>query len=284
MCTHCTTAFRTYRDKLFDPPPGFVRKLDMTGAATHAATAPRRHGTPPPGLSLAMKGRMIGDDPDKRPPQDRPRDSVPDSPPASGTLADTSASPSAAPSPVPAADPQMDAYARALRRVALHRDEAAFAELFQYFAPRIRAWLIKTGCAAAQADEVMQDAMTLVWRKARLYDPARAGAATWIFTIVRNRHIDLIRKQRRPEPEDLPWAASESPDPEATVAVTQDSAALRAAIARLPQRQRDVIARAYFADLSHSEIAEVMNLPLGTIKSRIRLGLERLRHELSARQ
>jgi RNA polymerase sigma-70 factor (ECF subfamily) len=238
-----------------------------------------------------MKGRMIGDDPDKRPHPDRPRDSGFDDVPASGGLADngashatTSARPSADSDAAAQARAQTDPFSRALRRVALHRDEAAFAELFQYFAPRIRAWLIKTGCASAQADEVMQDAMTLVWRKARLYDPARAGAATWIFTIVRNRHIDLIRKQRRPEPEDLPWAATESPDPEATVAVSQDSIALRAAIARLPQRQRDVIARAYFADLSHSEIAEVMNLPLGTIKSRIRLGLERLRHELSARQ
>ncbi|MFT5346796.1 MAG: RNA polymerase sigma factor (sigma-70 family), partial [Dinoroseobacter sp.] len=116
--------------------------------------------------------------------------------------------------------------------------------------------------------------------KAHLFDPQRASVATWIFTIARNRKIDMLRKQRRPEPEELTWGAEAEPDQADTLSLQQDTEKLRAALADLPEKQRILVERAFYGDLSHSEIATETGLPLGTIKSRIRLALERLRHEM----
>jgi len=165
-------------------------------------------------------------------------------------------------------------------RVRDDQDKKAFADLFRHFAPRIKGFLMKSGSSDTLAEEVAQDVMATVWQKARLFDPARASVATWIFTIARNRKIDILRKQRRPEPEDLPWGPAAEPDQEDTLALQQDTARLRAAIAELPEKQRDLVKHAYFGELSHSEIATETGLPLGTIKSRIRLALDRLRHDL----
>jgi RNA polymerase sigma-70 factor (ECF subfamily) len=122
--------------------------------------------------------------------------------------------------------------------------------------------------------------MATVWRKAHLFDPSRASAATWMFTIARNKKLDAIRKQRRPEPEDIGWGPEHEPDQEHVIGLQQESEKLGNAIAKLPEKQRLLLERAYFADMSHSEIADVTGLPLGTIKSRIRLALERLRHSM----
>ncbi|MBD3679498.1 MAG: sigma-70 family RNA polymerase sigma factor [Rhodobacteraceae bacterium] len=176
--------------------------------------------------------------------------------------------------------PQESPWAEKLRRVHEHQDKAAFAELFRHFAPRVKAFLIKSGASETLAEECMQEVMTTIWRKAHLFDPTRASAATWIFTIARNRKIDALRKQRRPEPEDLPWGPEAEPDQEDVIALQQESKRLGQALAQLPGNQRDLVERAYFGDLSHSEIAAETGLPLGTIKSRIRLALERLRHEM----
>ena len=165
-------------------------------------------------------------------------------------------------------------------RVRDDQDKKAFGDLFRHFAPRIKGFLMKSGSSDTLAEEVAQDVMATGWQKAGLFDPARASVATWIFTIARNRKIDILRKQRRPEPEDLPWGPSAEPDQEDTIALQQDTVRLRAAIAELPEKQRDLVKQAYFGELSHSEIATETGLPLGTIKSRIRLALERLRHEL----
>ncbi len=161
------------------------------------------------------------------------------------------------------------------------QDTAAFAALFGHFAPRIKAFLMKGGAPQALAEECAQDVMATVWHKAHLFDPTRASVATWVFTIARNRRIDMLRKQRRPEPEDLPWGPEPEPDQADVLALQQESEKLAAALAELPQKQRDLIERAYFGDLSHTEIAAETGLPLGTIKSRIRLALERLRHRMS---
>jgi RNA polymerase sigma factor (sigma-70 family) len=170
-----------------------------------------------------------------------------------------------------------------VERIHTHRDQRAFAQLFAYFAPRVKAFLMKSGADEALAEECAQDVMATLWHKAHLFDPARASVATWIFTIARNKKIDALRKQRRPEPEDLPWGPEPEPDQADVMAMQQDSARLEEAIKTLPDKQRELIERAYFGDLSHSEIAAETGLPLGTIKSRIRLALERLRHDMSER-
>jgi len=160
------------------------------------------------------------------------------------------------------------------------QDEAAFARLFGHFAPRIKAFLMRSGADATLAEECAQEVMATLWQKAHLFDPTRASAATWIFTIARNRRIDALRKQKRPEPEDLTWGIAPEPDQADVLALQQESDQLSAAIAALPEKQRVLIEKAYFSDLSHSEIAEQTGLPLGTIKSRIRLALDRLRHAM----
>tara|TARA_R110002049_G_scaffold230290_1_gene402436 strand:- start:17 stop:721 length:705 start_codon:yes stop_codon:yes gene_type:complete len=166
-------------------------------------------------------------------------------------------------------------------RIRDHQDQAAFAALFRHFAPRVKGFLMKSGASAALAEECAQDVMATLWQKSHLFDPTRASVATWIFTIARNRRIDALRKSRRPEPEDLPWGPQEEPDQLDALELAQETEKLGAALALLPDRQRVLIEKAYFGDLSHSEIAAETGLPLGTIKSRIRLALDRLRHKMS---
>lgn len=165
-------------------------------------------------------------------------------------------------------------------RIRDHSDKTAFAALYGHFAPRVKGFLIKSGSDASLAEECAQEVMATVWHKAHMFDPARASVATWIFTIARNRKIDALRKQRRPEPEDLPWGPEADPDQADVMALQQDVEILGRAMADLPAPQRDLINKAYFGDLTHSEIAAETGLPLGTIKSRIRLALDRLRHAM----
>lgn len=178
-------------------------------------------------------------------------------------------------------DTQGTDWAEAMLRVRDTRDQAAFAALFRFYAPRVKAFLMKAGASAAHAEEYMQDVMATVWNKAHLYDPTRASVATWIYTIARNRRIDALRRTRRAEPEDLDWGPEAEPDHADIMTFRQETARLGVALAALPEPQRKLIERAYYGDLSHSEIATETGLPLGTIKSRIRLALDRLRHDMS---
>ena len=161
------------------------------------------------------------------------------------------------------------------------RDKEAFARLFSHFAPRVKSFLMKSGSTAEFAEECTQEVMATVWRKAHMFDGSKASVSTWIFTVARNRKIDMIRKQRRPEPEDLPWGPEHEPSQSDAMIIEEETERLGRAIAELPDKQRHLIERAYFGELTHSEIAEETGLPLGTIKSRIRLALERLRHSMS---
>lgn len=161
------------------------------------------------------------------------------------------------------------------------RDRAAFASLFDHFAPRLKGFIMRSGTSAAQAEEIVQEVMLTVWRKANLFDPHRAQVSAWIYQIARNRQIDVIRKERRPLPEELGANTEVEPDASQILAVEQEAGQLKQAIAKLKPDQRDIIEKAYLGELTHQEISNQTGLPLGTIKSRIRLGLERLRHELS---
>lgn len=162
-----------------------------------------------------------------------------------------------------------------------NRDKRAFGKLFDHFAPRLKGFVIRAGAPAAQAEDIVQDVMMSVWRKAHLFDPERAQVSSWIYQIARNRQIDIARKEGRPVPEALKAEENETePDAGQVLALEQETDVLREALSRLNPDQRDMIEKAYLGELSHSDIAEATGLPLGTIKSRIRLGLDRLRHEL----
>lgn len=176
--------------------------------------------------------------------------------------------------------PENREYVALVERIRDAKDREAFAELFRHFAPRVKAFLMKGGANEGLAEECTQEVMATLWTKAHMFDPSRASVSTWVFTIARNRKIDALRRMKRPEPEDLPWGPEAEPDQADVMTLRQESEKLAAAIAELPEKQRDLIQRAYFGDLSHAQIAEETGLPLGTIKSRIRLALERLRHAM----
>ena len=181
-----------------------------------------------------------------------------------------------------AAEGAGDPWAAELMRLRGGGDQQAFARLYRHFAPRLRAFLIRSGSTPEAAEDCVQEAMASIWRKAHLFDPGRASAATWIFTIARNRRIDLVRRDRRPPPEELPWGPEADPAPAEAVALRQEGARLAVALRSLPDTQRSMVERAYWAELSHSEIAAETGLPLGTVKSRLRLALGRLRSEMDA--
>ncbi len=179
------------------------------------------------------------------------------------------------------ADTDQTDWAGLMLAVQVRQDRTAFAALFRHFAPRVKGFLMKSGTEASIAEDCAQDVMATVWQKAHLFDPTRASVATWVFTIARNRRIDIARKTRRPEPEALDWGGDgEEPDQAEVFETAQETARLTAALSDLPEAQRALIARAFYGDLSHSEIATETGLPLGTIKSRIRLALDRLRTKL----
>ena len=171
-------------------------------------------------------------------------------------------------------------WAELIKKVETLKDTSAFEELFNHFAPRVKAFLMKSGADSQMAEECSQEVMATVWRKAHLFDPSRASASTWIFTIARNKKIDAIRKQNRPEPEQLYPDLDYEPDQESVVELQQETERLTLALRELPEKQRVLVEKAYLGELSHSEIAEITGLPLGTIKSRIRLALEKLRHSM----
>jgi RNA polymerase sigma-70 factor (ECF subfamily) len=161
-----------------------------------------------------------------------------------------------------------------------HQDRTAFSHLFDYFAPRLKGFLMKGGINAAQAEEIVQDVMLTIWRKAAQFDPHRAQVSAWIYQIARNRQIDIFRKENRPVPEELKEDPGTEADASQVLGLEQETGQLRRALANLKPEQREMIEKAYLGELTHQEISAETGLPLGTIKSRIRLGMERLRHEL----
>lgn len=171
-----------------------------------------------------------------------------------------------------------DEHGRLIQAVATRRDREAFAHLFEYFAPRLKAYMMRTGASAGAAEDFAQDAMLTVWRKADLFDPRRASAATWIFTIARNRRLDVLRKEARalalPELDLIPDAPDQ---PDALLSETEEAERLTAAMRQLSPDHIEVLRLAFFQGDPHSEIARRLNLPLGTVKSRIRKAMIKLR-------
>lgn len=159
-------------------------------------------------------------------------------------------------------------------------DREAFAQLFDRFAPKVKSYLLRLGAPPAQAEDLAQDAMLSVWRRAASFDPAKAKPSTWIFVIARNAWIDRLRREKvefayRAGLDNPETSNEEAPDD--AVARGEDEARIAAALSALPQAQRDVVRLSFFEDRPHSEIAEHLSLPLGTVKSRLRLALIKLR-------
>ena len=181
--------------------------------------------------------------------------------------------------------PAGDDFDRLIEAVAMRRDRDAFARLFDHFAPRLKAYLMKAGATAGAAEDFAQDAMLTVWRKAELFDRTKAHAATWIFTIARNRRLDVLRQDARrlPLPE-IDLAQDEPEQPDTVVLAAENAARLKAAMARLSPDQIEVLRLAFFQDNAHSEIARRLELPLGTVKSRIRKAMIKLRTLLDDEQ
>jgi RNA polymerase sigma-70 factor (ECF subfamily) len=167
-------------------------------------------------------------------------------------------------------------------RIAEAADRSAFAELFRRFAPRLKAYLLRLGADEGGAEEVVQEAMLTVWRRAATFDARQASVATWIFTIARNKRIDRFRRERRPEfdPNDPMLVPAADPAPAEGLSQRQEKRRLAEALAALPAEQAELLRLAFFDGLSHADIAQRSSLPLGTVKSRVRLALGRLRRAL----
>lgn len=179
-------------------------------------------------------------------------------------------------------DGDTEPMAALVEAVADRRDRSAYIQLYTYFSPRVKSFLIGKGMTPAAADDVLQEVMLAVWQKAKLYRPARAAVSTWIFTIARNKYVDRLRREQR-QP-----GVSDDPDLRAadTASATDEASreekkiAVHTALSQLRPEQRDVVVLAFIKGLAHSEIAQRLDLPLGTVKSRIRMAFGHLRERL----
>jgi len=175
-----------------------------------------------------------------------------------------------------------------LTLIGAERDEQAFAEVYEYFAGRVKSFLIGKGMNEDSAEELTQEIMLIIWRRAESYDPTKAAASTWIFTIARNRHIDFLRGNNRIEveldDEILELETTERDVQEKHVADGQAAKRLTQALEKLPQEQRQVMHLSYFRGQSHGAIAQWLDLPIGTVKSRIRLAMQAVRTQLLAEE
>lgn len=170
-----------------------------------------------------------------------------------------------------------------LSRIARDRSDEAFGKLFEFYGPRIRSYMLRQGADTATAEELTQETLLLVWRKAELYSPEKGNPTTWIFTIARNLRVDRLRRE-------VAWQeltteqASAIPDealpPDEMASHRQRQQRVQTVLASLPEEQRQVVTLAYIDGLSQSEIATRTGLPLGTVKSRMRLAYEKVRNAL----
>jgi RNA polymerase sigma-70 factor (ECF subfamily) len=167
-------------------------------------------------------------------------------------------------------------------RIAAFRDQNAFKSLFLTFGPKVKAMLLRQGADVETAEEIAQETMIAVWRKAHLFAESKGSVSTWIYTIARNLRIDRLRRQHvwQVYDEDFHELPSGEEPAEERIARVQEQAVIAAALDTLPSEQREVITLAFIDGLSHSQIAQKLALPLGTVKSRVRLAYQKLRDEV----
>ena len=173
-----------------------------------------------------------------------------------------------------------------MARIAARQDRAAFRALFDHFGPRIKAVMMKSGAEEALAEDLVQDVMMTVWRKVHLYHADRGSVSAWIFAIARNARINHLRKGSSRPYEDVETMeiVSDEPGGEEITYQNERSTSVRSALEELPADQRQIIELAYIEDMSQSEIAEKLSLPLGTVKSRMRLAYGKLKGRLEFMQ
>lgn len=169
--------------------------------------------------------------------------------------------------------------------IAQNRNKDGFVQIFEHFAPRVKSFLMKGGTPEDVADELAQETMLTVWNKAGAYDPARASASTWIFTIARNKKIDALRKTGRFEAATTDSEFLQAEDNiNMNAMAAQETEMIAEALETLPPEQSMLLRKSFFEDKSHADIAKETGLALGTVKSRIRLALERLRKNKTVRE
>ena len=175
-----------------------------------------------------------------------------------------------------------DPWGRRIEAIARDQDRAAFAEIFNHFAPRVKAFMRRGGASEAQAEEIAQEAMLSVWRKANLFDPERGAASTWIYTIARNVRIDALRRGPRPDfdPNDPSFVPGDTPAADIAFDKEQDAERLRLAMASLKPDEVKALKMSFFEDMAHPAIAASLGIPIGTVKSRIRNACLKLRNIL----
>jgi RNA polymerase sigma-70 factor (ECF subfamily) len=173
-------------------------------------------------------------------------------------------------------------FADLVEAIAARADRAAFTRLFAYFGPRVKGYLVRLGLDAAQSEELTQDVMVAVWRKAGSFDRRQASAATWIFRIARNRRIDVFRQERRAslDARDPVFQPAPETAPDEAAQASQREVRVRRAMEDLPPQQRELVRAAFYEDRSHREIADRTGMPLGTVKSRLRLAMAKLKLQL----
>ena len=172
-----------------------------------------------------------------------------------------------------------------ISRIASFKDKTAFSELFKLVGPRIKGYLMKLGSSDVAAEDLLQEVMLTVWRKSETFDRSKAAVSTWLFTIARNKRIDMLRKEIRPQLD--PLDPMLSPNQEAAAddiyGSNQEAIKISKAIEQLPTDQAVLIKMTYYEDKSHSIISDELKMPLGTVKSRIRLASTRLRKLLEGK-
>jgi len=169
--------------------------------------------------------------------------------------------------------------AEAIAAIAARADESAFELLFRHFAPRVKAYCMRLGADASLAEEITQEAMVAVWRHAARFDPSKAAASTWIFTIARNLSIDKFRQRKRPQfdANDPAFTPDDDEPPDLVLEKAQQEEAIRKVLDQLSSNEREVLKLSFYDNVPHSEIARRLGLPLGTVKSRIRLAFGKVR-------
>ena len=173
-------------------------------------------------------------------------------------------------------------FIEALAKVAESQDISSFKKIFDYFSPRLKSFLMRSGADEAIAEEIIQETMTIIWTKADYYDPKVASPSTWIYTIARNKKIDILRKSRKAILEDIDTAVLPPVESKADENIEHDQKfeMITQYLDDLPEDQLNLLKMNFFEEKSHGEISEITKIPLGTVKSRIRLALEKIRGKL----